>query len=102
MEPLYYNISSEAVTKILNSDQIKGLTRKEALQRNISFGDNSLKNNKQNPYWRIFLNQFQNPLMYILIFAGIITLFVSSYTDTVVIFLAVIISLKSFLVLTLM
>ena len=92
MEPLYYNISSETVTKIFNSDEVRGLSKKEAAQREVSFGKNVLEKNKNNSYLKIFFNQFQNPLMYILIFAGIVTLFLASYTDAVVIFLAIIIN----------
>ncbi|MDD4661776.1 MAG: HAD-IC family P-type ATPase [Candidatus Pacebacteria bacterium] len=92
MEKLYHNISALDVIKILDSDVQKGLTKKEVSKRILSFGKNSISEKKETPKIILFLSQFQSPLMYILIFAGILTLFIKNYTDAVVIFLALIIS----------
>ncbi len=92
MEQLYHNISTETVVKIFNSDYKKGLSKKESLLRKLSFGENLLNDKKNHSSLKIFFSQFQNPLIYILLFAGIITLFIGNYTDTIVIFLAIIVN----------
>jgi len=92
MEKLYHNVSSAAVIKILNSDSEIGLTKKEVLKRRLSFGKNILMEEKNHFALKLFFNQFKSPLMYILVFAGMFTLFINNYTDSIVIFLAVIIN----------
>jgi Ca2+-transporting ATPase len=46
-----------------------GLTSTEAAERLNSIGPNALPERPPEPLWRRFLRQFQNPLIYILIFA---------------------------------
>lgn len=92
MEKLYHNISPAIVVKILNSDCKNGLTKKEVLKRRISFGKNIITDGKNHSTLKILLNQFKSPLMYILIFAGLVTLLINNYTDSVVIFLAALIN----------
>jgi len=92
MEKIYHNISSLDVIKILNSDSQVGLTEKEVQKRRFDFGKNVLMEEKKYLKFKLFLSQFKSPLMYILIFAGIITLFLNNYTDSIVIFLAVLIN----------
>ncbi|HOI60218.1 MAG TPA: HAD-IC family P-type ATPase [Candidatus Pacearchaeota archaeon] len=92
MEKLYHNISSAIVVKILNSDCKNGLTKKEVAKRKISFGKNIIAEEKNYSALKLFLNQFKSPLMYILVFAGLFTLFINNYTDSIVIFLATLIN----------
>lgn len=92
MEKIYHNISSLDVIKILNSDSRVGLTEKEVQKRRFDFGKNALMEEKKYLKFKLFLSQFKSPLMYILIFAGIITLFLNNYTDSIVILLAVLIN----------
>jgi len=92
MDKLYHNLSFINVIKILDSDLEKGLKKEEVSERILSFGKNIFKEKKETPKFILFLNQFKSPLMYVLIFAGFLTLFIKNYTDAVVIFLALIIS----------
>ena len=92
MDKLHHNISSTNVIKILDSDLEKGLNKEEVSRRILSFGKNIFKEKKETSKIILFLNQFKSPLMYVLIFAGILTLFIKNYTDATVIFLALIIS----------
>ncbi|MDD4358380.1 MAG: HAD-IC family P-type ATPase [Candidatus Pacebacteria bacterium] len=92
MEKLYHNISAASVIKILNSDVENGLSNKEIHKRKLGFGKNVLNEEKKYSNIRLFLSQFKSPLMYILVFAGIVTLFVHNYTDSVVILLAAIVN----------
>lgn len=89
MKKIYHNTPSETVVKILNSDCENGLTEKEVLRRRINFGKNILTEKKKYSSFKIFLSQFKSPLMYILIFAGLVTFSIHNYTNFIVIFLAV-------------
>ncbi len=89
---LYYNISWEKVVKKLNSDIQKGLSKKEVEARQQKFGKNLLPEEIPFSKLRIFLEQLKSPLIYILIIAGIITLVLNEYTDSIVIFGAVILN----------
>ncbi|MEM3068436.1 MAG: HAD-IC family P-type ATPase [Nitrososphaerales archaeon] len=63
----------------------EGLTTSEARARLEKYGHNRLEEDKGPSPMVIFFNQFRNPLIYILFFAGIITLALAHYIDTIVI-----------------
>lgn len=66
-----------------------GLTDKEARERLKHFGLNQLAEERDFSKVRLFLKQFQGPLIFILIGAGALTLFLGKLADTAVIFLAI-------------
>lgn len=66
-----------------------GLSLSEAAKRLSDYGKNILPDRGGRGKLRIFLSQFSSPLMYLLVFAGIITFFLQHLTDTLVIFAAV-------------
>lgn len=70
----------------------KNLTKKEVKKRQFEFGKNSLPEEKTVPAFRLFILQFVNPLVYILCFAGLISLFLKKYLDIVLIFSVVLIN----------
>lgn len=86
---MWHSQSFEEVVRQLDSDIGKGLTEKEVLEREKKFGKNLLPQEKPVSRLKIFFEQFKSPLIYILIFAGFITLFFREWADTVVIFGAV-------------
>ncbi len=59
------------------------------LQRQ-KFGSNTLPEKKPDAIWMIFLKQFQSPLIYILVGAGILILVIGEYTDALIIFLVLV------------
>ncbi|WP_281615239.1 cation-transporting P-type ATPase [Flammeovirga sp. SubArs3] len=67
----YHLLSERQVIDRLESDKHKGLTLEEADKRLWIYGENKLTPPKGEPPWKIFLKQFQQPLIYILIVAGI-------------------------------
>lgn len=73
-------------------NEFSGLTSQEANFRLKRFGYNQLEEKKEYSSLKIFISQFRSPLIYILVFAGIVTLFLKEITDSVVIFLAVILN----------
>ncbi len=70
-------------------NKLSGLSSQEAKQRLNKFGFNELERKKQPPWLKLLFDQFKSPLIYILFFAGLITLILKEWIDAVVIFLAV-------------
>jgi Ca2+-transporting ATPase len=85
----WHNVSHKKAVEILRSDSEKGLSDQEAAIRQTKTGKNRLSEEKPVSPVKIFLEQFSSPLIYILIFAGIVTLFLKEYADAIVIFAAV-------------
>lgn len=85
----WHNLEIAEIEKILRTNIKEGLDKKEIETHQKEFGKNELPEEKPFSGLRIFLEQFQSPLIYILLIAGFITLFLGEFTDSVVIFGAV-------------
>lgn len=85
----WHNIAWEEAVKKTDSNAELGLSDKEAFLRQKKFGKNQLPGEKPLSKAIIFLSQLKNPLIYILIIAGLITLFFREWADAIVIFGAV-------------
>lgn len=70
----------------------RGLSLVEVVRRLKRNGENSLPARKPQSLWRIFLSQFQSPLIYILLIAGVVVYFLGDLTDTLVILVVLIIN----------
>ncbi|MBL7036698.1 HAD-IC family P-type ATPase [Candidatus Microgenomates bacterium] len=68
---------------------ITGLTNKKAKTLLEKHGPNKLPENPPPTNLKIFLNQLTNPLVYVLFFAGIVSLILKHPTDTIIIGVAV-------------
>ena len=90
----WHSLSVADVLKKLDSS-INGLDEKEAVSRQQEFGLNTLPSKKKPSWIIIFLKQFLSPLIYILIFAGVISLILGEQVDALFIFGVII--LNSFL-----
>ncbi len=69
-----------------------GLTAEDVKQRLTVYGPNELKKEKGKPAWRLFLGQFTNVLMIILLFAIALSFAVHEVTDALIILAIVIAS----------
>ena len=85
LEPQYHQLSAGEVTDSLNTNPERGLTAAEVKQRLNQYGENELKAKPGKPAWWRFLLQFNQPLLYILLIAGIIKAFLGSWTNAIVI-----------------
>src|SRR5687768_17533349 len=65
--------TAEAVISVLGSDSARGLSRAEADHRLEQYGPNQLKSAPDAPWWRRFLEQFENVLVIILLVATVIS-----------------------------
>jgi len=89
MEKKWYCLAIDEIQSILKANFQRGLTEAEAKIRLKKFGFNQLPEEKPLSKVKIFFKQFQSPLVYILIIAGIVTLLLKENVDAVVIFTAV-------------
>lgn len=62
-------------------DNLEGLTSTEISKRKKIYGPNALPVEKQPSGWLILLAQLKSPLVYIILFAAIVSLIVREYTD---------------------
>ncbi|GEK29075.1 HAD-IC family P-type ATPase [Furfurilactobacillus siliginis] len=88
--PLFTQSESQVLTAF-DSNLEDGLTTQEAAKRLAENGPNELSATVT-PKWVIFLRQFNNVIIYILLFAAAFTLLIQHYSDAVVIGLVVIIN----------
>ncbi len=72
--------------------KFKSLSQNEVKQRQAKYGRNSLPEEKVASGFRIFLSQFANPLVYILLVAGLISVFSKKYIDILLIFSVVLVN----------
>ncbi len=70
----------------------QGLSSSQAAERLVKFGPNELRPVRTFSSLKIFFSQFKSPLIYILVIAGLVTLFLNHLTDTAVIFAAVVVN----------
>ena len=86
LEKHWHHLPQEEVLDLLDTDADKGLDRFEVEERQQNFGPNALTQRKgQGPLLR-FLLQFNQALVYILLVAVIIKLFLGAWVDAGVIF----------------
>ena len=85
-------LSTENITQKLNTNIEKGLTTKEVLNFQKKYEKNILKKKNKPTFFNKFFIQLKNPLIFILLAAGIFTFSIKEYTDTLVIFLALLVN----------
>src|SRR3989344_4924311 len=86
----FWALTVQKVIEILDTDARNGLSESEVARRIKVFGLNVIEKPRRVPGFFILLNQFKSPLILILLFAGIVTLFIAHYRDALFIFAAVI------------
>ena len=86
---MWHSLLVEEVGKKLKTNLKNGLSEKEVKNRQKTFGLNKLPEEKPLSKLKIFFSQFNSPLIYILVIAGLITFILKDFTDAIVIFGAV-------------
>ncbi|MHB0869084.1 MAG: cation-translocating P-type ATPase [Chloroflexota bacterium] len=87
----WYRLEAEDAIRRLDSSR-EGLSQEEAEERLRRFGPNRLERQKGPNPFVLFLRQFQSPLVYVLVIAGIVTALVGEYVDTAVILVVVVVN----------
>ena len=84
--PYWSQPSKDLINQL--SSQVEGLSQKEAKQRVETFGLNTLKVRKTSTIL-LFVNQFKNPIMLIMIVATLISIITGDWIDSLIILLIV-------------
>ena len=79
----FETLSIESTSKELNTDLENGLTSQEANERLLKYGPNKLEEKKKKSWIRIFFEQMNNPMIFVLFAAIAVTIGVSIY-ETVI------------------
>jgi len=69
----WFTLSKEEVEEKLTTSSINGLSSAEVKTRYEKYGPNELTAEKKRPRWKVFLDQFKDVLIYILIIAVILS-----------------------------
>ena len=87
----WYQLEEEEVVSLLDSSR-DGLRLEEAEDRLRRFGPNRLRERKGPSPLALFLRQFESPLVYVLLAAGVVTMVVGQYLDAAVILIVVVLN----------
>ena len=90
-ETEWYRTPISEIFKLVKSSP-QGITDEEAAERLVLYGYNEIKEEKKISEILRFLSHFNDPLIYILMTAGLITIFLHRYVDTTIIFLVVLVN----------
>lgn len=88
----WHQLKVEEIINLLKTDPEKGLTFDEVISRREKYGLNVLPEEKEKNAFLIFLSQFLNPLVYLLLIAGILAFIFHDYLEGGFIFVAVLIN----------
>ena len=80
----WYAVSSDDTFELLSADR-DGLEPAEAERRLREYGRNRVREQEGVSPWRILVNQFRSPLIYVLLGALAVTLTIQSFSDAIVI-----------------
>ncbi len=89
---MWFSKSTEEIFQEFNVNPLTGLTSQEAMARLDKYGMNKLKGKPKRSLFSLFLSQLKDMLIYVLLGAAVITLFISEYVDAVIIILVVILN----------
>jgi magnesium-transporting ATPase (P-type) len=85
----WHALSPDEVLARLGTDPVAGLMAEEAARRLARYGPNALPEKKRRSRFRLFLRQFQSPLIYLLFLAAAIAFFMGKRGDAGVILVVV-------------
>jgi Ca2+-transporting ATPase len=90
MTDYYSKAVGEVLAELDTSGQ--GLTGEEAEFRSAKYGENRLPEKKKKTRIKLFLEQFKNYLIFILLIAAVIEIFLNKYTESAAIFIVLLIN----------
>jgi Ca2+-transporting ATPase len=91
-EQKFYNLSVEDTIKVLNTDIDNGLTQGQAQKRLLELGFNQLQEKEKTSPLKIFLEQFQDFIIWVLIAAALVSGFLQEWVDALAIIAIVILN----------
>lgn len=88
----YWSEALDDTAAFLETDAKAGLSSAEVQVRMAVFGRNAIETSKKSSWLRILFEQLKSPLILVLIAAGIVTLLIAHYRDSMFIFVAVVVN----------
>ncbi len=88
----FYNLTPEEIARTLGSSLTHGLSSEEAESRLGEYGPNQLKEKKPVSAWTIFLEQFQDFIVWVLMGAALVSGFLREWVDALAIVAIVILN----------
>jgi Ca2+-transporting ATPase len=88
----WHRLSRTETVEQLKTDLKEGLTQSAAAERLDIFGANLLQSEIQVSLFKAFLGQLKDPLIYVLLAAVVITLFMGAYVDAIIILTVVLLN----------
>jgi len=85
----WHRLTTEQLLQQLEVDFNQGLSAQQARQRLLQHGPNCLAESRQRPLWRLFLEQFQDFMILVLLAAALISGFIGDAVDTIAILVIV-------------
>lgn len=86
----FYRMSLPEIAREFKVNLQQGLSHTEAQARFKQYGPNALPEQPVPSLFQVFFEQFKNPLIYLLVIAAIIIIFMGNYTDALVTLVVVI------------
>lgn len=77
-----HSVSVEEILQIFQTDANQGLAVSAANLHNKQFGLNIYEAQAQKSVWRILLEQFQSPIVYLLAFGALVSLYFQNYIES--------------------
>jgi len=87
----WYALPAEDILQILDSHE-QGLSKQEVARRREQFGPNKLPEKKRASLFSVLLRQFKDPLIYILLIAGVVSLGIGNFNNAIFIFAVLVIN----------
>ena len=88
---MFYQKNSGEVLNDLDSN-LTGLTQEESKLRLEKYGCNALQEKSKTPTWRLFLENFKDPLVIILLIAAMTQVFLGDTVESIIIFTVLVIN----------
>lgn len=86
----YQRKAEEAMAGLATSPD--GLSQQEAVARLQQYGANEIRQKKKQPPWMLFLNQFKDFMIIVLVIAAIVSGIVGDITDTIIILVIIVLN----------
>ncbi|MFO8132972.1 MAG: HAD-IC family P-type ATPase, partial [Thermoplasmatota archaeon] len=87
----YYRMSQQETLDALDTSE-EGLSKREAQRRLEKHGKNELQAEIQMPMWLLFLSQFKELLVIVLVIGGLLAYFIGDYRGGTIIFIIVLVN----------
>ncbi len=90
-DTFFWTLPEKELFEYLKSSN-EGITDEEALIRLSKYGNNTISNKKRKKSIYIFLNQFKNPILVILLIIALLSIFFTDFLDMIIILIIIFIS----------